>query len=285
MGATAAANRRLRCVGRALAATRSAEESGGWDGATMPPPPHLFRDSRMQEDTNARFHHPGTAVVYSAPAIPLDDVDSLVQAVQRDGFVVLRGAMSRQWVAACREAFAPRLAEWVRRKGENDPATRNRGAFRHYIDMPMSRPFSDLLASPHLDAVLSGVLGPDVVCDQFASDTPLPGSRLPGGTQDPLAAVTSTYQDVHGDLGDHDGGPTNVLAVNWPLCHVTELNGPFEMAVGGHTHRIPSDGAREAVTSGRAVLSRLLMSEGDVLIRDPRCVHRASPNLSDAPRP
>ena len=31
--------------------------------------------------------------------------------------------------------------------------------------------------------------------------------------------------------------------------------------------------------------ARLLMDEGDVLVRDPRTVHRASPNLTAAPRP
>ena len=31
-----------------------------------------------------------------------------------------------------------------------------RTRFRHYIDLPMSRPFSDVLANPVLDAVLTG---------------------------------------------------------------------------------------------------------------------------------
>ena len=84
----------------------------------------------------------------------------------------------------------------------------------------------------------------------------------------------------------HDGGEgADLFAINWPLVDVDESNGPFEIAVGGRTHVRPAVEARALVESGAAELRRLTMKAGDVLVRDIRCVHRASPNLTDVPRP
>lgn len=116
------------------------------------------------------------------------------------------------------------------------------------------------------------LLGPDAYCDALASDTP--------------TGRGSVYQCVHGDSGMHDGGEVaDLFAINWPLVDVTEENGPFEMAVGGRTHVKPAVETRALVESGQAELQRLTMRVGDVLVRDIRCVHRASPNLTTQPRP
>ena len=174
----------------------------------------------------AAFPHAQPAGAYTGPSFSLATPTSKLAAeIETNGFVVLRGAVSRRWVQECATAFAPRLDEYIRRKGgPNDPATRNRGPFRHYIDLPLRRPFSDLFADERLHALMAAVLGPAACVTQFASDTPL--------------GRGSTYQIVHNDLGAHDGEwPAERLAINWPLCDVTDLNGPFEMAVGGHTHR------------------------------------------------
>jgi hypothetical protein len=68
---------------------------------------------------------------------------------------------------------------------------------------------------------------------------------------------------VHGDTGPHRGEPTSTLAINWPLCAVTARNGPFEMAIGGGTHRRPDTEARHAIESGEASsrFSRTVASE------------------------
>ena len=71
-----------------------------------------------------------------------------VQHVIDYGWVVLRGVVSPQWVDECAAAFHPRMCEYIGRKGANNPETRNRGPFRHYIDLPMCRPFSTLMVGP-----------------------------------------------------------------------------------------------------------------------------------------
>ena len=215
------------------------------------------------------FHHAAANSVYAALQPALHDTAAQKLQLEAQGFVVLKGLASAEYIARCRAAFEPRLSEYLAAKGGGKRG--NRGPYRHYIDLPMRAPFTELLASEPLAALLVAVLGDDARCDMLASDTPL--------------GLGSTYQSVHGDLGTHDGGPTRCLGVNWPLCAIDERNGPFEMAVGGRTHRMPETEARRVVEGGGAVLQRLLMDEGDVLVRDPRCVHRASPNVTVTPRP
>ena len=71
----------------------------------------------------------------------------------------------------------------------------------------------------------SGILGEQMVLDQFASDTPYKGS---------------VHQDVHGDLQALYPElpdvilPPHFLGVNWPFIDVTPRTGPI------------SDGRRDA---------------------------------------
>ena len=213
------------------------------------------------------FFHRALAVgIFRPPPLSLDDTAGLKKHLDEFGFVVLRGLVDKAFIRCCREAFEPRLTEYIRRKGSNDPQTRNRGPYRHYIDLPMRAPFVDIFRSKHLYNLLVAFLGQDCWCNQLASDTPL--------------GAGSTYQVVHGDLGPHQGEPCRTVAVNWPLCRIDERNGPFEMAISSPgTHRLPDTEARRVIESGEATLQRVLMEEGDVLVRDPRNVHRASPNL------
>ena len=81
------------------------------------------------------------------------------------------------------------------------------------------------------------------------------------------------------------------------MCDIDDDNGPFEMAAG--THRLVGqcrvDGqdnffpeleqAHRQIVDGSLPLRRLHMRKGDMMIRDPRCLHRASPNLTTVDRP
>lgn len=50
------------------------------------------------------------------------------------------------------------------------------------------------------------------------------------------------------------------------------------------SHRLPKEQALEKIKRGEIPLEPLTFGAGDVLIRDPRCLHRGSPNRSDRPR-
>ena len=49
--------------------------------------------------------------------------------------------MPVEWVNECLAAFLPRLESHIARIGANQLDTRNRGPYRHYIDLPMVPPF------------------------------------------------------------------------------------------------------------------------------------------------
>ena len=72
------------------------------------------------------------------------------------------------------------------RIGENDPKTRNRGPYRHYIDLPAVLPFARVVSAPLVAAIVHRLLGPHAAADRLASDTPL--------------GVGSVYQAVHLDV-------------------------------------------------------------------------------------
>ena len=95
-------------------------------------------------------------------------------------------------------------------------------------------------------------------------------------------------------LNDLDVPPECYL--NWPLCDIDDENGPFEMAAGTH-HLVGQcrvdqgpffpelEQAHRRIVDSTMPLRRLHMRKGDLMIRDPRCLHRASPNLTTADRP
>jgi len=64
---------------------------------------------------------------------------------------------------------------------------------------------------------------------------------------------------------------------------VTVENGPFEITRG--THMMSKEEGLRRLESGEARLEPLLMSAGDVMIRDVRGLHRGTPNRTREPRP
>jgi hypothetical protein len=71
--------------------------------------------------------------------------------------------------------------------GANDPQTRNRGPFRHYIDVPAIQPFVGITGCAIAMAVVRELLGQEAAVGGLASDTPL-------GRADGQGSV---YQGVH----------------------------------------------------------------------------------------
>ena len=114
------------------------------------------------------------------------DVDAIAAAVHEDGYAVVRGGLPVSFVEECAVAFALRLESHVTRIGENDPKTRNRGPYRHYIDLPAVLPFARVVSAPLVAAIVHRLLGPHAAADRLASDTPL--------------GVGSVYQAVHLDV-------------------------------------------------------------------------------------
>ena len=199
------------------------------------------------------------------------DIQQCIQKIGQDGYCILRGRFPVDAVEACRAAFEPFAEDYLAEFADKP----NRGPNRHYIPLPFHPPFYHpaFFNDDTVYAIAEGILGEQVVIDQYASDTPYRGSA---------------HQDVHADLQplfpECPGLvlPPELLAMNWPFVDVTPERGPFQIAVG--SHRMPRAQALAHIESGEVPLKSLQMEVGDVLIRDPRCLHRGTPNLTDTPR-
>ena len=200
------------------------------------------------------------------------NIKEKVDEIRHEGFCILRRHLPRDLMQACNEAFAPILQDHATEIADNP----NRGPMRHYISLPFKPPFYDrrIFDDDAIHAILAEILGADLVMSQFATDTPQNGS---------------VHQDVHADLAPlfpEDPAlivPPAIIAVNYPFVDVTPERGPFEVARGSHL--LPKEEALQKIAAGEIPLEPLLSETGDVLIRNPLCLHRGSPNCTDTPRP
>ena len=198
--------------------------------------------------------------------------DAFARDFNRDGQVVLPGHFDRALLRDWSRAFEPLLAEGIAR----DIANPNRGAQRFYVTLPFRGVFADPAIYEDADilAIVERVAGPDPVMCQLATDTPLVGSDYQGWHADtPLLFPETNDNDT----------PSFQIAVNFPLVDVGDENGPLETTYG--THRMNKVDALAAIERGDIPGRRILMSLGDVMVRDVRAVHRGTPNRTATPRP
>ena len=197
-------------------------------------------------------------------------IKAKVREVREIGYTILPGHLPRTLMEECNNAFAPILSKHMD-EIDNHP---NRGPRRHYISLPLVPPFYDprIFADETIVAIVAGLLGEDMAIAQYATDTPL--SR-------------SVYQAVHPDVGDLFPEewtiyPPTLIAVNFPFVDVGPQHGPIEVSRG--THMLEKEEAVAKINAGDIALEPLFMQAGDVLIRDPRGLHRGSPNRTEIPR-
>jgi len=207
-----------------------------------------------------------------------EKLDTMVDLVKANGYVVIENVIPKEQIAEVRAAFDPLFDEFIARKGYNT------GKNRAQMFLPFQAPYNDdnIVANPIAMQIIDRVLGDDHRCIYFASDTPMPGAD---------------YQNVHCDvmpLFDDLSIPLPIynLVLNIPLVDVTEENGPLEIWPGGTHHN--ADRANHDTLDGsvnphlhivRAApympSVRVLMPAGSIVIRDIRVWHRGTPNVSD----
>lgn len=200
------------------------------------------------------------------------DIRKKAAEIRQQGFCILPNHFSQKAIEACARAFRPILLDYAQTHSE----TPNRGPNRYYIPLPFQPPIFNpqFFFDPTILAIHEAVLGENTRIDQFASDTSFNGS---------------VYQDVHADVPAlfHEAPemihPPQILAMNFPLIRITPNHGPFEVARGSHL--LPESEALKKIEAGDISLDPLLLNIGDALIRDTRCLHRGTPNRTDAPRP
>ena len=189
----------------------------------------------------------------------------------QDGFCILKNHFSKAVLIKWNEAFAPLLKKHI----ESEKRMLSRGKERFYVTLPFTGEFANpaIFEDEDILAIVSHLTGEDFVMCQLATDTPLIGSE---------------YQEIHRDTQPlfPEAGietPPFQLAINFPLVDVTLNNGPLEIIRG--THMISKNDGIRRLESLEAKIEPVLMTLGDVMIRDVRALHRGTPNHTDTPRP
>ena len=232
-------------------------------------------------------------------------LEDAIRELRVTGYVIFEGVLDSARVRELHRAFMEIFERYVAEIGDNRGKQRQGG-----VPLPIEGTFADpdVIGNPMVLSLLERLLGPDLVCSYFASDTPMPGSE---------------YQPVHRDGKELFPGvpvtvPPYMYELNIPLVDFREDNGPTE--VWPRTHLLADFPLLEqkrdelrvghgqlTVTTGTgrpvSVLASefrnssvqdfasglpgqpVLMPAGSFLVRDPRMWHRGTPNRSSEPRP
>jgi ectoine hydroxylase-related dioxygenase (phytanoyl-CoA dioxygenase family) len=202
---------------------------------------------------------------------PVDDeqVKAWTDRIRMNGYVILENALPLDLIDRMRERFDVLLEA----RAAAEPS--NRGANRFQMYLPFEEPFADPLVYEHplVLRILERLMGPDLICTYFASDTPMPGAD---------------YQRVHSDTRLLFPETTYSLpcygaVLNIPLVDATEENGSMEIWPGG-SHLNPGQlDMAQLAASMRS--ERANMRAGSILLRDLRMWHRGTPNRGTRSRP
>ncbi len=209
-----------------------------------------------------------------------DHLEAAVEAVLRDGFVVLEGVVDPSHL----ETLRARMEEDLRVLLARTDAPFNWNVGNLQQNPPPFPPFlfRDVLTNDLVVAVTKAILGPGVKNAFYSGNTALPSPHR---------------QPVHADSGHlwprlQVAHPPAQLVVNVPVVDMRPENGSTEIWPGTHRDLTVRAGRdikvpQEALEARRAVCPPLqpTVARGSVLIRDIRLWHAGMPNRTDRPRP
>ena len=153
--------------------------------------------------------------------------ENKIAELQEQGFCVLKQLFPATWIHACRKAFWPLLLDYLKHNSEKP----NRGPHRHFMPMPFEPPCfrPELFFDESILSIVQGVMGEEIVADQWVCDTPVLGSE----NQNPHVDYQRPLFPENPDLAL----PTYMLVVSFGLVDIAPDNGPLEIAPGTHQMR------------------------------------------------
>jgi hypothetical protein len=203
----------------------------------------------------------------------MDDetIQQLIKEVREQGYCILRNHFSSHLVEECREAFWPRILDYL------GNATANRGHNRHFLPMPFCPPcfVPQFFFDPIILAVVRGLMGDRIVADQWGCDVPVLGSDFQGMHVDYQRPLFQETPDLV--------LPPYAIVISFGLVRITLENGPIALAPG--THCMARAEAFTSVEAGKIPIQGIPLELGDVLIRHPWVLHQGTPNTLPTPRP
>jgi ectoine hydroxylase-related dioxygenase (phytanoyl-CoA dioxygenase family) len=198
------------------------------------------------------------------------------------GYVVIEGVYDPAFIADFRAAYDAELERYIESKGGIEGINKKSFGQNHIgLHLPLAMPFADpqIVANPIAVQVMSAVLGDDLTCSFYHSNTAYPGSN---------------HQRIHRDYGPifrtefQAATPVTHVVFNVPLCDFTEENGSTEVWPGTHliVDTDPSDGSADQLEERAKYLPSLRTNipVGSIVVRDLRMWHRGMPNNSSEVR-
>lgn len=203
--------------------------------------------------------------------VPVDDdqVKLWTDQIRLNGYVILENALPLDLIERMRDRFDALLEARI----AAEPS--NRGSNRYQMVLPFEEPFAHPLVYEHplVLRVLDRLMGQDLICSYFASDTPMPGADYQRVHSDTRLLFPETVHSL----------PCYGAVLNIPLVDAAEENGSMEFWPGG-SHLNPG-------RLDMAQLAPLMRSEranmraGSILLRDLRMWHRGTPHRGTRSRP
>jgi hypothetical protein len=210
-------------------------------------------------------------------AINKYDIATIMGGLYGEGITALKGAFSREWVAAL-DADVKRLyTEALKRPN----GAIGRGPKRHYVEIHPEdiRGFVALATHPWVIAVCEAVLGPEYKIVEIGFDIPNPGAK-----------DQPWHRDFPAPEDTIVGRRLNSLAFNLTTVDVTEAMGPFMIAPGtqwdlpeNFEHGMFPPKENYPRYQERAQIKMPKM--GDISARSALCIHRGTANDSEIARP
>ena len=205
------------------------------------------------------------------------DVAKIMGGLYGDGFIGIKNAFPREWVAELHEDVLRLYEDALQRPG----GAVGRGPKRHYVEIHPEgiRGFIDLVTHPWVVFVCETVLGRDYKIVEIGFDVPNPG-----------AMDQPWHRDFPAPVDTIIGRRLNSLAFNLTTVDVEDNMGPFEIAPGtqwdlptGFQHEMfPS---KELYPRYQERAEKKMPKMGDISARSALTIHRGTANKSDKQRP
>jgi hypothetical protein len=235
----------------------------------------MSRRARERVPPSAVVRVESTRAERTAGAWSVTSRERALEALARDGVVVLGGVIERSALAALKPRMDRDSAELLAFCDGVGGNPRDRGHLQQ--GPPTCAPWvsPQWVANPLITELLTIVLGHDAYCEFYNGNTNGPGSE---------------FQQVHLDaahpLDSIERGvalPTSAIVVNFVPQDVDERNGAVELWPGTHRVAAPTPVPEELLELRRAAAPpvRGALRVGDALLRDSRLWHRGVPNPSN----
>ncbi len=255
-------------------------------------------DPKLEERRNQLRTHSG---INGLEILNPDQLNEAKRLFYRDGFVVIRDALTSEQLSTIREGCARVVKDIMERDSERHG---NRGSHRysfgsasttgHQVHQPEWAMLIDLPSvTPILEAIFES---PDYICRGGGGDFCLPGaveyqplhSDVADRREkaDHIAAADSDGSKFSGAFWDPRGLmtlrdlPCPYVCCNFLMTDFTALNGPTRQIPGTQNSREPIPHLDEEPLWMK-YSTVCPAPAGSVLIRDPRAWHGGTPNLSN----